>query len=110
MLSPEMINRIINFGETSERLIGKQIKIRQAISVNKDNFDRHFTCFTNFEFKLTHFGIRVSGQKMMFMGDKFNYEIDSRYLIEFQENNDDEYVFIEKLSEEVYKRTLLIFK
>jgi len=110
MLSQEIINRIINFGESSERLIGKQIKIRQEISVNKDNFDRHFTCFTNFEFKLTHFGIRMSGQKMMFMGNEFNYEIDSRCLIEFQENNNDEYILIEKLSEEVYKKTFLNFK
>jgi len=96
MLSQEIINRILAFGEKSERLIGKQIKINQAISVNKDNFDRHFSCFTNFEFKLTHFGIRTSGQKMMFMGNECHYEIDSNYLIELQEINEDEYIFIEK--------------
>lgn len=109
MQSEELKNQILSFAEISKSLIGKQIKIRQAISINKDNFDRHFTCFSNFKYVLTHFGISMSGQKMMFMGEEFNYEVDSRCIIELQENNNHEYVFLEKLSEEVYKRTIVTF-
>ena len=109
MLTEEIKNKIIDFAEKRGNLIGKNISIRQSISVNKDNFDRHFTCFSHFEFELDYFGIRMSGQKMIFNGKEFGYEIDSRCLVEIQKF-DNEYVFLEKLSDNVYKRSILNFQ
>ena len=109
MHNEELKNKLILFFDIIDKFIGKTIKIKQAISTNKDNFNRHFTTFVNFYFVLTHFLIRTSGAKMMFMGEVFKYEIDFDLIITFEEKENNEYLFIEKLSDNVYKRTVLNF-
>lgn len=108
MLEKNIINQVIEFAEGSKKLIGKKLTLKEYISTNKDNFDRHFTTYSNFSFILINFGIRISGGKMMFGGEFFNYEISSYHLIEFEEK-EETYIFMEKLSENIYRRSELKF-
>jgi hypothetical protein len=106
-----MINsrkRLLNLIENSN-FIGKRILIRESISINKDNFDRHFTSFSNFEFVIKNTGIRLSGAKIYFMGTDSNYEVHFDLISEFLEIANNEYQLIEILSENVYRESNLKF-
>ena len=103
------LHAAIDFVENGQSYRNKNLKVQQAISVNKDNFDRHFTCFSNFEFVLRNLMVRTSGAKMMLMGDHFNYEIDTNCIVKFEQVETHEYHLLEKLSENVFKRSILKF-
>ena len=109
MQSEELKKRLQFFAENSTLWVGKTLDIHQFISTNADNFDRHFTTVTNFAYTLVHFGIRMSGAKMMFMGEVFSYEIDLGSITQFNES-EQTYFFVEKLSETVYRKSVLSFK
>jgi len=100
--------RILDFIENF-KFIDKTIKISEAISVNKDNFNRHFTSFSNFEFTVESVGVRFSGAKIYFSSQNLNYEIHFDLISEFTETEKNEYQIIEILSENVYRKTILVF-
>jgi hypothetical protein len=100
--------RLLDFMENF-KFLGRRIKINEAISRNKNNFDRHFTSFSNFEFIITNAGIRFSGAKIFFTDENSNYEIHFDGINEFSERGNNEYEVIEILSENVYRKTILRF-
>ena len=109
IMNEEIKNKIISFAENSKKLVGLKLSVSESISRNKDNFDRHFTTFSNFSFVMTDVMIRTSGAKIMLMGTDFNYEIDTGALIKLTEESKDQYCFIEALSEKVFRRSVLSF-
>ena len=109
MQSEELRKRLQFFAENSPLWVGQTLDIHQFISTNADNFDPHFTTVAKFTYTLTHFGIRMSGAKMMFMGEVFSYEIDLGSITQFNES-EQTYFFIEKLSGTVYRKSVLSFK
>jgi hypothetical protein len=102
----EIKNKVFHFLETFNLNIGKTLYFREAICTNKNNFDRHFTTNSSTEFKLTHFTARISGARIMFDGEKLNYEISLDRIINFEENFT-EIMFLESYSEEIYRRTII---
>ncbi|MCP2026702.1 hypothetical protein L1276_001846 [Flavobacterium sp. HSC-32F16] len=100
--------RFIDFIETFN-FIGKRIKINEAISISRNNFDRHFTSFSNFEFVIVNAGIRFSGAKVFFSGENSNYEIRFDLIAEFGEMESNEFQLVEILSENVYRKSVFIF-
>ncbi len=46
-MNNEIQEHIILFAEKCKKMIGFNIKVNESISTNKDNFDRHFTTFSN---------------------------------------------------------------
>ena len=101
---------LLTFLETADRFKGQTIEIKETISLNKDNYDRHFSSFSEFSFVLTNVGIRFSGAKIFFMGDQFQYELHFDVLKEFCEISPTEYSLLEVLSENVYRKTIITFK
>lgn len=108
--SKELKDKLITFFENGEQFIGFIIKIHSALSVNFDNFNRHFTSYSNQEFVLKYVGVRFSGARAMFDGEKDTYEISVADIISFEEKSKNHYIFIEKLSDKVYKLTELKFE
>lgn len=109
MQSEELRKRLQLFAENSSLWVGQTLDIHQFISTNAANFDPHFTTVVKFSYTLMHFGFRMSGAKMMFMGEVFNYEIDLGSIVHFSEN-EQSYFWVEKLSETVYRKSVLSFK
>ena len=105
-MTEDMKHKIIEFIENFDVNKGKSLIFREAISTNKDNFDRHFTSYSKIEFILLNFTVRISGARMMFDGDKMNYEIGVDHIIQF-EDKEGEIEILEALSEKVYRRTII---
>lgn len=99
-------NTIKHFIETFNKNIGKTLYFKEAISTQKENFDRHFTSFSSTEFLLTNFTARISGARIMFDGEKLNYEISLDRVISLEES-ECQFIFIEAYSEDVYRQTIL---
>lgn len=104
-MTEELKSKIIAFFENCEKFFGKMIEIKEAISNNQLNFDRHFTTFAYTEFILTKVYARISGGRVTFEGDKLYYEISIDNLLIFNELNENEFEFIESCSAMVYRRT-----
>lgn len=110
MVTKELLDKLVAFAETAPHaFIGKQITVEQDLSLVKDNFDRHFSASAKFTFTLSDFMIRFSGNKLMFMGEDSNYEIHGDTLIEFSDLGDGSYLFMEALSERIYRRSAIRF-
>lgn len=109
MLDQNLKERMILFFEDCSSLYGKQIKIRQYISVNGNNFDRHFTTTSILEFEFKHFGLASSGARVIFSGEIQEYQILSDHLVTFSELEKNEYEFNEKLSEKVFRKSTIKF-
>lgn len=78
----------------------------ESISTDKDNFNRHFTTSSSTEFVLKYFGARLSGARLMFDGKELNYEISLDRIVRFH-RQENQITFLEKYSDEVYRRTIL---
>lgn len=87
---------------------GKTIVIREKITRVKDNYDRHFTTSSNFDFELDSFGVRMSGAKAMFLGKKFSYEISVGELISIEKKNE-EYCLVENYNNAAYRLSIIKF-
>lgn len=109
-MKAELKETLIKFFQHCDTLKGNQITIREYISTNKDNFDRHFTTSSNLTFEMTNFGVRMSGARAMFMGEIQSYEIGADRIVHFEQLNENEYDIIEKYSETVYRKSLLSFE
>ncbi|MGL4597709.1 MAG: hypothetical protein ACRCYO_09280 [Bacteroidia bacterium] len=105
-LNEETKNNVFRFLESFHTNTGKTLYFREAISTNEGNFDRHFTSFSSTAFKLVNVATRYSGARIMFDGEKLNYEISLDCLIHFEEK-ENEFTFIEAYTEKVYRRTIL---
>jgi hypothetical protein len=105
-LNEETKDRVLKFLEEFPINIGKNLFFREAICTDKENFDRHLTSYSSTEFKLTNFATRFSGARIMFDGEKLNYEISLDYLIKI-ERHANEIIFLEAYSEKIYRRTIM---
>lgn len=104
-MTSELKSKLIFFFENCEKFYGKTIEINSAISSNQLNFDRHFTSFSYLEFELINIRTRTSGGRATFAGEKLYYEIGIDHLTSFEELNENEFEFIEKYSEQIYRKT-----
>jgi len=101
---------LIAFFQYCDTLKGNQITIQEYISTNKNNFDRHFTTSSKLVFEMTNFGVRMSGARAMFMGEKQSYEIGVDRIIHFEQLKENEYELIEKYSETAHRKSILLFE
>jgi hypothetical protein len=106
-MTDELKIKTLNFLENCEKFYGKTIEIKSALSSNQVNFDRHFTSFAYTEFVLQMIYTRISGGRVNFAGEKLYYEICLDHLISFEEINANEFQWLEKYSEKVYRKTNL---
>ena len=97
MLNEILKNRIFTFLENAEVFYGKNLKINESISTNAINFNRHFTTSNLMSFIVTN----------MLQGDELYYEIAIDLLVDFIEKEDQVFEFLEKYSEDVYRKTIL---
>ena len=107
MLSEDLKNRILQFLENAEVFYGKNLKINESISTNAINFDRHFTTSNSMSFIVTNIACRTSGARIMLQGDELYYEIAIDLLVDFMEKENQVFEFLEKYSENVYRKTIL---
>ena len=107
MLSEDLKNRILQFLENAEVFYGKNLKINESISINGINFDRHFTTSNSMSFIVTNIACRTSGARIMLQGDELYYEIAIDLLVDFMEKENQVFEFLEKYSENVYRKTIL---
>jgi hypothetical protein len=106
-MTEELKIKTLNFLENWEKFRGKTIEIKSALSSNQLNFDRHFTSFAYTEFVLQRVYARISGGRVTFASEKLYYEISIDNLLIFNELNENEFEFMEKYSETVYRKTHL---
>lgn len=109
MMDKRLILEIEKFMIDNQDRINHEIKIHSEISTNKNNFDRHFTTYVTMKFKLHDLRWRFSGARMFFDGSESLYEISIDRTIEFNKI-DRQYVFLEKYSEEIYRRSTIEFQ
>ncbi|MFK7757257.1 MAG: hypothetical protein AB8B53_10040 [Flavobacteriales bacterium] len=102
----DLQKKVFAFTEDFQINIGKEIKLRIALSANETNFDRHFSSFSRLEFILTSLQARISGARLMFSGEKQHFEIALDHLIKL-EKKDQQIEFIEAYSEKIYRRTII---
>jgi hypothetical protein len=105
MINTHLKNQILDFLENNEHFWGQFVAIHEALSTNGFNFDRHFTSFTRVEFSLTRIDARFSGARIIFSGEKMYYEIGLDLLESFEKISENEFVFLEKYSETVFRKT-----
>jgi hypothetical protein len=106
-MTEELKSKLIFFFENCEKFYGKMVVIKSAISSNQLNFDRHFTSFAYIEFTLNKVYSRISGGRATFEGEKQYYELGLDYIVQFEELEANQFEFIEKYSETVYRKTNL---
>ena len=76
---------------------------------NNSNFDRHFTTSNSLSFTVTNIACRISGARIMLQGEELYYEIAMDLLLDFMEKENQTFEFLEKYSENVYRKTILKF-
>lgn len=108
-MDTKLILEIEKFMIDNQDRINHEIKIRSEMSTNKYNFDRHFTTYVTMKFKLLDLRWRFSGARMFFDGFESLYEISIYQTIEFSKI-DRQYVFLEKYSEEIYRKSTIEFQ
>ncbi len=109
MLNEKLKNKILEFIESAEIFYGKNLKITESISTNEINFDRHFTTSNSLSFTVINIACRISGARIMLQGEEFYYEIAIDLLVDFMEKENQTFEFLEKYSENVYRKTILKF-
>ena len=109
MLNESLKNKVLQFLENAEIFYGKNLKINESISTNGINFDRHFTTSNSMSFIVKNIACRTSGARIMLQGDELYYEIAIDLLVDFIEKEDQVFEFLEKYSENVYRKTILKF-
>jgi hypothetical protein len=110
MMTDELKNGLTAFAERVEMFYGRRTTIFEFISINKTDFDRHFSTFGRYQIDLERVAWRTSGGRMIFSQAELYYEVSIDNLVAFQENEGDCFEFLEKYSDSVYRKTLLEFK
>ena len=94
--------------EQCESLYGFELHIREAISTNGLNFNRHFTTHCESVFTLLHCSWRLSGGRVLFAGAASSYEIGGDQLIGFTKHSSTQFEFIERYSETVFRQSTML--
>ena len=105
-----MKEKILEFYKFCDLHIGSQIFIKSQLSTNKGTFDRHFTSTSEMYFMLENFVVRTSGARAMFIGENQSYEIANDDIASISMDKDGVYDIMEKLSDTVFRKTILHFK
>ena len=108
-MNQELKDELIGIYQKWNSFNNRHISINESISTNKDNFDRHFTSFSNLEFVMKEFGVRFSGNRAMFIGAKQSYEIGGDHIIKIENTGESEFEVFEKYNEKVYRRSVIKF-
>lgn len=109
MMNQELKDKIIEIFQKWDSFKDSRISIKVAISTNRDNFDRHFTSFSKFEFVMKEFGVRLSGNRAMFWGEKQSYEIGGDHIIQISKTGERDFEVLEKYSEKVFRKSTIKF-
>ncbi|MBQ4822115.1 hypothetical protein [Aquimarina sp. MMG016] len=109
-MNKELKEQLLLFYQKCDSFKGKTVYIKEYISTHKDNFDRHFTTFSELKFKLNNFGVRLSGGRVFFMADEQMYEIGGDIIIAIKSKENNEFELMEKYSETVYRKSILKFE
>lgn len=97
MVTTDLKEELILFFQHCGTQCGKSVFIKEYITTRQNNYDRHCTTYSNFDFKLESFGVRTSGAKATFSGIKFSYEISVGNLISFEKKRTGRIPFSRKL-------------
>ncbi|UZR95251.1 hypothetical protein [Chondrinema litorale] len=109
-MNNQLKERLFKFLQTCDNYRGRKIIIKEFITTNKDNYNRHFTTFSELEFTLQSCGARISGGRAMFLGDKLSYEIAIDIIVDLIEIDELNFELVEKYSESVYRKSELRFE
>ena len=101
--------KILQFLEQCQAWEGSMLEVQEAISTRQDNFDRHFATFGFSTFLLRRVSWRISGGRIIFDGERCFYEIGADLLLAYEVLAYREFQFIEKYSEQCYRRSILKF-
>lgn len=85
------------------------VSIAEEISINGENFDRHFTTKSTFELRLISASVRTSGGIMMLMGADYSYELNAGSVYRINREGDQIELF-ERLAETVVRKTKLVLR
>ena len=91
-----------------ENLKGEIISVKEYLTTNEATYDRHFTSFSHFEFKVENSCLRFSGARFRIDGgEKAYYEIAADHLrdIFFDKNK---VTLIENLSDKWIRKTEIV--
>jgi hypothetical protein len=58
---------------------------------------------------MKEFGVRFSGNRAMFMGEKQSYEIGGDHIIQISRIGESDFEVLERYSEKVFRRSVIIF-
>ena len=109
MMTQELKEKIIEFFQKWDSFKNSRISIKVATTTNRDNFDRHFTSFSKIEFVMKDFGVRFSGNRAMFKGEKQSYEIGGDYIVKISKIGERNFEVLEKYSEKVFRKSEIKF-
>ncbi len=84
-----------------------RVLIVEEISINDENFDRHFTTKSRFELLLISSRIRISGGIMMLDGTDYYYELNTGNIYKIN-REDNQIEIFERLAEKVVRKTKLV--
>ena len=84
-----------------------RVSIVEEISINDENFDRHFTTRSRFEILLISSRIRISGGVMMLDGADCYYELNTGKIYRINREGNQIEIF-ERLAEKVVRKTKLV--
>lgn len=97
----------VAFVEACTSLHGQRIHLREAISTNTLNFDRHFTTYSELVFLLTNSYVRLSGGRLILAGYTHSYEIGGDQLAALAAHGPGHFEILERYSDTVFRRTIL---
>lgn len=86
-----------------------RVLIIEQISINGENFDRHFTSTSQFNLSLVSATIRTSGGIMMLEGADSCYELNVGLMYKFHREGD-EIEFFERLADKVVRKTKIVLR
>lgn len=86
-----------------------EVLITEEISINGENFDRHFTSTSQFDLSLVSARIRTSGAIMMLDGIGSYYELNVGLMYKFHREGDEIELF-ERLADKVVRKTKIVLK
>jgi hypothetical protein len=109
-LSPSQKAEMFDSFIKGEAFYGKKMIIQEFLSLNGENFDRHFTTWACSEFILQKIGGRISGGRIIWEGEKSYYEVCADIVVNFLQKSEMEMEFLEKYSETVFRKTIIRFE
>ena len=69
--------------------IGKEVKITDSLSCVKGNYDRHFTCTSQFNFVIEYFGVAISGAIGSIEGGNVRFQFKTDMIKKIERNKDE---------------------